>query len=136
MSISCRWRHPFFLQYMVAGGLSGSADCFASPTHVADLAQLALAMRDVASRFSIGGQPLEVLGGIHVGRISAGVIGQTLPRYRCFGDTARCYSAGGCRFYKCVLVFSTFLPALYSMPLEPSSRFSLNLAFPQQSPFD
>jgi class 3 adenylate cyclase len=69
--------------YMVAGGLPEPR-----PEHARAVAEMALAMRDEASRhLDPAGQPLQVRIGIDTGPVVAGVIGTTKFSYDLWGDT-------------------------------------------------
>ncbi len=69
--------------YMVAGGVSGD-----SGAHAPAMADLALAMQDAAAQVNDpDGQPVRIRIGIHVGGLTAGVIGQRRFMYDLWGDT-------------------------------------------------
>ena len=69
--------------YMVAGGLPEPR-----PDHAQAVAEMALAMREEASRHADpAGQPLQVRIGIDTGPVVAGVIGQNKFSYDLWGDT-------------------------------------------------
>ena len=69
--------------YMVAGGLPNPR-----PDHALAIAEMALAMRDAAARFTWpGGEPLAMRIGISSGPVVAGVIGQSKFAYDLWGDT-------------------------------------------------
>ena len=55
--------------------------------HAEALCGLALKMVEAVGSFTVDGTPLVAKCGIHTGNCIAGVIGQSLPRYRLFGDT-------------------------------------------------
>ena len=69
--------------YMVAGGVSGSGGADAPA-----MADLALAMQDAAARIEgPDGKPVRIRIGIHVGGLTAGVIGRRRFMYDLWGDT-------------------------------------------------
>ena len=76
---NCNKIETVYQEYMVASNINIDE---VSADHCAGLARLALQFRTVASRFTIGGQRLQIVGGIHKGNLTAGVIGQKLPRFR------------------------------------------------------
>ncbi|MDP6564771.1 MAG: adenylate/guanylate cyclase domain-containing protein [Alphaproteobacteria bacterium] len=69
--------------YMVAGGVPTD-----QPTHVSEMAELALEMRAAVARLrDPDGNPLRVRIGIHNGGLTAGVIGDSRFLYDLWGDT-------------------------------------------------
>ena len=67
--------------YMVAAGIPAYR-----PDHADAISRLALRMVAAAGAFAVNDTPLVAKAGIHVGNCIAGIIGQSLPRYRLFGD--------------------------------------------------